>query len=49
MKVTDGIRSWEINEKMYQLRWLEKRGKELMAQGIIEDSFRCANVEEMEG
>ena len=28
---------------MYQLRWLEKRGKELMAQGITEDSFRCAD------
>lgn len=26
-----------------QLRWLEKRGKELMAQGITEDSFRCAD------
>lgn len=37
------------HQYMYQLRWLEKRGKELMSQGITEDSFRCAYDEEQEG
>lgn len=34
---------------LYQLRWLEKRGKELMARGVTENSFRCPDDEEQEG
>lgn len=31
---------------MYTLRWYERRGRELMAQGVTEDSF--TETEEME-
>lgn len=33
-------------QRLYTLRWLEKRGKELMAQGITEDNFKEEDFEE---
>lgn len=35
-------KQWKYRRRqyLYTLRWYEKRGRELMAQGITEDSFR---------
>lgn len=33
-------------QRLYTLRWLEKRGQELMAAGITEDDFRDMDAED---
>lgn len=40
---------YKQRQRLYSLRYLEKRGKELMAHGITEDSFRCPDDEGQEG
>lgn len=33
---------------LYTLRWYEKRGNELIAQGITEESFKCEELDEFD-
>jgi len=41
---------YQRRQYLYTLRWYEKRGKELLAQGVTEESFReCEDMEEIEG